>query len=366
MQKFVAFERIIVYSKYVDIEIDCKTKCEVKMEFFKRVLGSLPLCYALNHIEMDQKQYYIFAADGAGSCVCVDSETVEIETVWDAPGGTMSIVPLPGTNGDFLASQKFLPVFAAKHSRIVRAHRHNGWHVEPVLDVPYVHRFDLVGTETKKWIILCILSDTDEETVQWEVPGSVKIIEMNDAYEPVGQCHTIAENMHRNHGFFHGMVQGEEWLLVSCDEGVFRIYPNDDPQLWRIEQLIDEPCSDITVCDLNGDGQAEIIAISPFHGEALSVYEHDGNTYQKKWICRHDSSFLHGIWSGMLCGETVAVIGGRAGRRQTLLLRYEAGSYRAEQIEEGCGLSNLIVCDDNLILANREIGEMAVIHCTNR
>ena len=27
-------------------------------------------------------------------------------TVWDGPGGTMSIIPIPGKNGDFLAVRR--------------------------------------------------------------------------------------------------------------------------------------------------------------------------------------------------------------------------------------------------------------------
>ena len=52
--------------------------------------------------------------DAPGPCYAFDSQTYERETVWEEPGGTMAMVPLPGKNGDFLAVQRFFPGFQAQ------------------------------------------------------------------------------------------------------------------------------------------------------------------------------------------------------------------------------------------------------------
>lgn len=331
------------------------------MQRFKKTsLGSLNLCYAVNVIIRDGVPYYVFAADGPGSCIIVNSESLEAEEIWSSPGGTMSIIPIPGANGDFLASQRFLPGFAAKHSRIVRVSYRNGWQVTPLIDIPYVHRFDIIEAGGRKWLLAAILSCTENETADFSRPGCMKLIQLDDGYTPFGPTYTIPCDMSENHGYFRGMFAGEEWILAACQEGVFRIHPAERPEDWQAEKLIGDACSDISLCDLNGDEQPEIVAISPFHGEILRVYELKDGSFVKTFSAEHNSSFLHGIWSGVLGGETVAVIGGRDGKKETLLLCFKDGEYRTELVESGFGMSNLTVFENKMIFANREAGEMAV------
>ena len=94
------------------------------MEFQKEHLCHLPCCYAVSPLWQNGRLKYLLATDDIGPCYCIDAQDHTCETVWEEPGGTMSIIPLPGTNGEFLASQYFLPNFSALHARIARQPGH--------------------------------------------------------------------------------------------------------------------------------------------------------------------------------------------------------------------------------------------------
>lgn len=66
------------------------------MQFIKHHLCDLPYCYAVGTVPVKGRTNYIFATDDTGPCYAIDAQTGQCETVWDGPGGTMSIVPLPG------------------------------------------------------------------------------------------------------------------------------------------------------------------------------------------------------------------------------------------------------------------------------
>ena len=65
------------------------------MKFEKHSLCHIPFCYAVGAMPVGGRQTYFFATDDTGPCYAVDARTLARETVWDGPGGTMSIVPLP-------------------------------------------------------------------------------------------------------------------------------------------------------------------------------------------------------------------------------------------------------------------------------
>lgn len=144
------------------------------MKMIKQHLGWLPKCYAVTDLLVDGKRKYLFATDDSGPCIAVDSETGESENVWAGPGGTMSLVPLPNTNGEFLASQNFMPGFTAREATIVRVrYRNKKWEVEPWLELPYVHRFDILDIGGTFFFLSCILSATEKPQADFSTPGTL-------------------------------------------------------------------------------------------------------------------------------------------------------------------------------------------------
>ena len=216
----------------------------------------------------------MFATDDRGACIEIDPETGAQTTVWDGPGGTMSSVPLPGRDGEFLASRRFFPGFAAKHMEIALARRCGGeWRVEPWMELPYVHRFDLVEADGRRWFLGCVLTGTEQEQADFENTAFVAVGVVSEDDAPPKQLTILPQPVHKNHGYCCKEVGDERWILTACEEGIFRLVPLEtEDGVWRTEQLTEEAASDVTVCDLDGDGQAELVAIALFHGARLLVY----------------------------------------------------------------------------------------------
>lgn len=340
------------------------------MKFIKHQLAALPCCYATTELSIDGRTHYLFATDDTGPCYCFDAETGERETVWEQPGGTMSLVPLPGLSGAFLASRKFLPGFTALEAEIVLARRaENGWKVEHWMDLPYVHRFDILERNGRRYFLGCILSSTDKPYADWDCPGYLVAAPMDATFAPPQELERIAEGMHRNHGYWKFQKDGHDCALTACDEGIFTATPPEVPgKSWQVERILDVPASDAVFCDIDGDGVDEMAVISPFHGTDFLVYKKGGNGYQEIYRHPEKMDFLHAIWGGELAGEPVFVGGFRALEQSLFLLHWRDEAMRAETIEIQGGPSNVAVVrspqGDRLLVANREAAQAAVFDVT--
>ena len=337
-----------------------------KMEFQKEHLCHLPCCYAVSPLWQNGRLKYLLATDDIGPCYCIDAQDHTCETVWEEPGGTMSIIPLPGTNGEFLASQYFLPNFSALHARIVRMRRVDGqWKQELWMDLPYVHRFDLLHRGGQIYFLGCILSTTTQEQADWSKPGTLVAAPVNGDFAPPAQLETIAAGMSRNHGYFRVEREGYSQAYTACDQGVFRVTPPaQSGQAWTVEQLLDTPSSDVAVCDLDGDGQEELATIEPFHGNQFVIYKKVGGSYQEIYRYPSPVDFLHAIWGGTLCGEPVFLAGCRALDKELFVIRWTGDSPKATIIERDHGPSNVAVFGDGttdyILTANRQSDEGAI------
>ena len=68
------------------------------MKIDKRFLATLNRCYSCNSIEVDGQTRIMLATEGEGACLAWNApDYTQSHTVWEGPGGTMSIVPIPGT-----------------------------------------------------------------------------------------------------------------------------------------------------------------------------------------------------------------------------------------------------------------------------
>ena len=81
------------------------------MKIEKKFLTNLFRCYATSSTVVNGERVILLATEGEGACYSYSGEEFKQNTVWDGPGGTMSIVSVPGENGDFLAVQNFFPTF---------------------------------------------------------------------------------------------------------------------------------------------------------------------------------------------------------------------------------------------------------------
>jgi hypothetical protein len=338
------------------------------MEFIKTHLCALPNAYAVSCVIAQGKEYYLFAADDKGPCLSIDALTHRTERVWEGPGGTMSIVPIPDTDGEFLAVQNFMPGFHAKEARIVRVKRESdAWKVNDWMELPYVHRFDILERGGVRYLLCCILSGTDKPQADWNSPGYLLAAELSEDCAPPKKLTVIADGMRRNHGYWR-MPRGEYTIsYTSCEEGVFEVVPPAAcGQNWSVRLILEKSVSDIALCDIDGDGLDELATIEPFHGTDYVIYHQTpgGDRYEEWYRYPGEMAFAHVVWGGALNGAPVFLGGCRALNREFFGLIYENGKLRPQMIETGFGPSNVKVLrasdGDRILTANRESAECAL------
>ena len=194
-----------------------------------------------------------------------------------------------------------------------------------------------------------------------------RLDEAGEAYDDQHQLPLVclAGGQVQNHGFWY--APDRSYALVSTAAGVFRYAPPAAADgEWDVKCLIVNPTSDICVGDFDGDGVEEILTISKFHGDTLSVWHatDDEDVYSCVWTDPVRRNFLHAIWSGELAGKPCAVVGNRKDSRDLLRVHFVDGEYAVEQIDHDRGPANCWVINDGdeqrIIAANRETNEVAL------
>ena len=335
------------------------------MKFERKFLTDLHRCYATSSVTINGEEKILVATEGEGSCFMYDSKTFEQSTVWNGPGGTMSIVPIPKREGEFLAVQNFFPTFQAEVSQIVWGKYIDGkWEIKVLFKLPYLHRFDILDADGKLYFIGAILCNSKKFKDDWSDPGKICVSEIpNDLTKPF-EFRVIKEGLTKNHGYCRARYNGKVVSYVTSQEGVFRVIPPYENNDWRVEKVIDRPTSDVAVIDIDEDGEDELVTIEEFHGKHFRINKKCGNEYKIIYEYEKKMDFGHVVWGGKLRGIPT-IIGGY--RREDKDLFYiqcvdkEKLIFDTKVIESGVGPSNVHVINekdrDIIISANREVGQ---------
>lgn len=343
------------------------------MKVNKKVISNLTKCYSIAPLTYGGKQHILVAAEKQDPCYLFDLEGNQVDTVWTQPGGVMSMVQVSGSNGVFLATHKFYSPNDSKEAKIVIATpiEKGNWEIRTLVDLPHVHRFDIVTRNGVNYLIACALKSGHEFKEDWSMPGKVYAAVLPDdlsAYNDDNQLEltVIKDNMLKNHGYYKIYEGDVAHCIISCDSGVYDfVPPASTGESWSIEQLVDEPASDALLVDMDGDGEKELAMISPFHGEHIYFYKKIDGEYKK--IYTYDTAdFAHAIYGGTLLGEPTVIIGHRKGARNLLAFTYnnEQAKYEVTVLDEDCGPANVFKFERNgeevLVSTNREIDEVAM------
>ena len=259
------------------------------MKVSKKVISNLTKCYSIAPLTYQGKRHILVAAEKQDPCYLFDLEGNQEETVWEGPGGVMSMVQVPGSDGVFLATHKFYSPNDSKEAKIIIASPGPDgiWEIRTLVDLPHVHRFDIVTRNGVNYLIACALKSGHEYKDDWSMPGKVYAAVLPDDLSGFDEEHqlslqVIRENMLKNHGYYKVTEDGVEQCLISCDDGVYRFTPPEsEEQDWTVEKLVDEAASDAVLVDLDQDGEKELILISPFHGEHIYFYKKIDGDYKK-------------------------------------------------------------------------------------
>ncbi len=348
------------------------------MQINKKVIDNLEKCYAMSELTVDGKHCFLVAAEKYDPCYLYDEDGNRLETVWEEPGGVMTMTPVPGTEGQFLATHKFYSPNDSADAKIVLVTKTLlGWDVRTLAVAPFVHRFGILSRGGVNYLIVCCLKTGHEYRDDWRFAGACFGAELPrdlSAYSDENplELELIADGMLKNHGYSKISRGGHDAAVVACEQGTFIFEP---PAVrgadWDITQVLDIPSSDSVLMDFDGDGQLELGCISPFHGNSLTIYhlDADGN-YVPQWkfpAPEADTEMIHATWADTICGKPTWVVGWRKGTRGTVAITWDetAGNYVYEYLDNQTGAANAMhfvnaAGEDIVVCTNREINEVAM------
>ncbi len=351
------------------------------MKFEKRFLAELPRCYATASFAIHGKETVLLATEGEGACLAWTGQDFEEgRTVWDGPGGTMSMVPIPGRDGEFLAIQKFFKLYQWDEAVLVwvKPRADGGFEAREILHLPYIHRFDLFQVGSHIHFLGSTLAESKESRDDWSKAGKIYVGTLGEDWDRPLEIRVLKEGLFRNHGYARSVWKGREAGLVTSDEGAFAVTapaappaalgapaaPGED---WQVEGFMDWPISDIAAIDIDGDGELEYATIEPWHGEYFRVYKRQGGKFVKIYEHPEVSEFYHVVVGTELRGRPVFIGGCRRGSQHLFYVQAVSKSplsLEAVLIEGGLGPSNVAVLHqedrDVIVSANREKGEAAL------
>ena len=341
------------------------------MTIEKKFLANLPRCYAASAMVIDGETTLLLATEGEGPCLAYSGRDFESERrVWEGPGGTMSMVAIPGKKGEFLAIQKFFKLFQWDEAIIVwvKPDKDGGFAVREILRLPYIHRFDLFRSGDSIHFLGCTLAESKETRDDWSKAGKVYVGKLADDWDRPLELSVLKEGLFRNHGYSRSIWKGREAGLVTSDEGAFALLPPLGlGGEWSVERFMDWPISDIAACDIDGDGELEYATIEPWHGEYFRIYKRKGEGFSRIYEHPEVSEFYHVVADARLRGRPTFIGGCRRGSQHLFYVQAVSISplvLEAVTIENGVGPSNVAVVHDGdrdvIVSANREKGEAAL------
>ncbi len=338
------------------------------MQYKKQILAQLEKCYAVTLATVDGEPCLLAAAEKRNPCYRFRLDGTYVDSVWAEPGGVMTMVPVPDKDGVFLATHKFYSPNDSAEAKLVCAKKEkDGWSVQTIAELPFVHRFDIIPRNGINYVLACSLKSDHKYKGDWRFPGKLRAgILSEDPGQPL-ELKVIRENLTHNHGYTRYEENGLQYGIVSADEGVFQVAPPQNPGgEWEITRLLDSPCSDAVRLDLDRDGQAELLTLSPFHGDHIAIWHLDHGQYQIAYEFPDHYPFLHAIYGGMVYGRPTVYVGNREEERLFMGIYYDtaAQQYTWEEVDRGCGPANCLLFERDghpaLLVTNREMDEVAV------
>jgi hypothetical protein len=341
------------------------------MKIEKKILGSLDKVYAVCPVAVDGQLRLLFATEGPGACYQYRGETHEQSTVWEQPGGTMAIVPIPGKNGDFLAVQNFFPTFQGEKATIVWSQPlpDGKWKTKEILSLPFVHRIDVLRKGETNYLIAATICGSKLSRDDWSDPGKVWAGVLPDTPEGEVVLTPILEGLVRNHGYNRLRWEGAERAFITSEQGVFICTPPANPEsTWTTKQLIDREVSDIALCDIDEDGEVELLTIEPFHGQIIAISKKIDDGYRVVWKYENKPvEFGHIAWGGILAGRPTFLCGYRRLASDFFCVQCSSKDplqFSVTMIESGVGPANVAVIhrdtEDIILSSNRAVGEAAL------
>ena len=343
------------------------------MKAEKKVLANLNKCYAVSQLSYDGKRHLICAAEKEDPAYVFDLDGTKVDTLWEGPGGVMTLAQYPLSRDDdpiLMATYKFYSPNNSAEAKIAYYTRENGaWVMHVLCDLPFVHRFGLVERGGVWYIVACTLKSAHAFKDDWTCPGRIWVGRLPEDIRAYSADHQLeltplVSGLYKNHGFVKCTGKDGDFVLVGTENGVYRVTPPaEENGEWDAKQILDTPASDMLYQDYDNDGAMELLVLSPFHGDTLTIYKETAGGFKPVYTHEKKMPFLHAIWGANIEGTEYAFIGNRQEDRELLAIHYDNG-YVIDVLDQGAGPANCMYYKDGdshrLLAANRETDEIAV------
>lgn len=344
------------------------------MNVKKQVLAELDKVYAASSIQINGHTHFLAATEERGRCLMFSPPYWDASVVWDGPGGCMSLVPVPEREKAFVAIQKFFPIFQSEHAGIAYAKGRKviaePWRVTRVLNLPFVHRIEIVQVGQVPFLVAGTLCGGKAFQDDWSQPGVVYAGAIPDDPSDKWSLEPILEGISKNHGMHVTIIDEKPVVMVSGKEGLFMLRVPEKPgSQWQYEQMLEHEVSDVYSYDIDGDGMLEIVTIEPFHGNRLTVYKDMSGKWQPAFTTSIDLG--HVVWAGKILGQTAVLGGCREGSRELFLLFPKSDDLKAfsrQILDTNIGPTQVAVAHkqncDLIVSANHGSDEVALYELT--
>lgn len=335
----------------------------------KQKIAELTKCYCIAGFHDEAGEHILVASEKDYPCHMFSLSGALEETLWETPGGVMSMVQVPGMTDCLLATRKFYSPNDSKAAYIAAIYREgDGWKEHTLCTLPHVHRFDIIPVGESLYLFAATLLSRREIKDDWSFPGKVYVGSLpQDPRTGQLALEVVQEDLLMNHGYTSRVLDGQVTPVIASANGVFAYTPirgANGQVAWRSQQLLAEPASEVRFMDLDGDGQEEMITLSPFHGDTLRVYRETDGGWTLAYEYEEKIPFAHALCPFHRFGQLGAVVGHRGGAQKLLYLYWQDGAYRVDTLDTSVGSANALAFTRNgeeiLISANREINEVAM------
>lgn len=341
------------------------------MKIEKRTLDEIRRCYCASNITMNNENHILFASEDPGVlCEMFSGKDFEKkETIWTEAGGCMSIIPIPGKEGEFLAVQEFYLKVSPSLSKIVWGkYGENGFEIKDVLHMPYIHRFDIYQKNGVNYFIGATIATTKESKDDWSVPGRIYVGELPEDLNEGIEVEVLADGLYRNHGYWRDVENNCGYF--GSDQGIVKVTPPaKHGGQWSMELVLQGTIGEIATIDIDGDGEQEIMTIEPFHGTEIKIYKKLDGQYTQVYQYENEIDFAHTLVGGTLRGVPTFLAGVRRKDAELFYVQFIDGKFVTTVVDKGVGPANLCLVNeenrDLIVAANHTKNEAAVYVVTD-
>lgn len=334
----------------------------------KKNIAEIKRCYATTNLNIDGQEKFVFASEDPNEgCFLFNANSFEKEnTLWTSPGGCMCMVQIPGKQNEILAIQEFYLKENPSKAKVVWGKQINSqWIFKDVIKIPYIHRFDILSINNQNYFVGATIASYKESKNDWSHPGQIFIAEIPDDLSKGLELISIKDGLFRNHGFYKHESNGKSCIYIGSDEGITLVEaPEATNKKWKINTIIKEKVSEISIIDIDNDGEEEIMTIEPFHGNKIKIYKKINENYQVIYEYPNNIDFAHALASGKISGKNTFVAGVRRNDSELFMVQENNGELITTIIDKDIGPANIKIINqknrDLILSANHSDNKAAI------